>query len=235
MAQNDSRLVGRDGFLVTMAGYILLLTVAIRFAVPFINRAIPVELSDYYPVIVAFLAVFNGGLLGGTIVGFMLLEERENDTIRPLLVSPLPLYSYLTYRIVVPGVLSFLLVTAQILILSNLEPIPMFFVLSVSLGAAFTAPVVTLAFATLAQNRIQGFALLKFVGVGGFIVGGAWFVPEPWQYLVGVFPPYWISKAYWLALDGSSFWWAALLLGIALQAVLITWLKRRFSNVARRS
>jgi fluoroquinolone transport system permease protein len=110
-----------------------------------------------------------------------------------------------------------------------------YYVIPVAGGAAFTASVVTLAFATLAQNRIQGFALLKFVGVGGFIVGGAWFAPEPWQYLIGVFPPYWISKSYWLALEGSSYWWAALLPGILLHAIFIQRLKDRFSDVTRQS
>jgi fluoroquinolone transport system permease protein len=218
-----------------MSGYILVLTILLRLALPAVNRAVQLDLAQYYPAVVAFLAVFNGGLLGGTIVGFMLLEERENDTIRPLLVSPLPLDRYLNYRIVVPAVFGFFLVAVQLLILRGLAPLPVYYVIPVAGGAAFTASVVTLAFATLAQNRIQGFALLKFVGVGGFIVGGAWFAPEPWQYLIGVFPPYWISKSYWLALEGSSYWWAALLPGILLHAIFIQRLKDRFSDVTRQS
>jgi fluoroquinolone transport system permease protein len=49
--------------------------------------------------------------------------------------------------------------------------------------------------------------------------------------LIGIFPPWWISKAYWMALEGRSGWWVALILGIVLQIVLINWLIQRFNRV----
>ena len=231
LARTDSRVIGRDGFLLIMSGYILAITVIVRFALPVIDLSIEMELSHFYPAAVAFIAVFNGGLLGGTIVGFILLEERENDTIRPLLVSPVPIDHYLNYRIAVPGVVGFFLVAVQLIVLRDLAAVPFYDVIPIAFGAAFTASLVTLAFGTVAQNRIQGFALLKFLGVGGFIVAGAWFVPEPWQYAVGVFPPYWVGKSYWLALEGSTYWWA-LIPGIGLHLVFIGALKRAFTGVA---
>jgi fluoroquinolone transport system permease protein len=59
----------------------------------------------------------------------------------------------------------------------------------------------------------------------------AWFVPEPFQFLFGLFPPYWVSKAYWLALEGSPWWGSSLVLGIVLQVLLLLFLTRRFTKV----
>lgn len=61
-----------------------------------------------------------------------------------------------------------------------------------------------------------------------------WFVPEPYQWLLGLFPPFWISKAYWMALEGRGWWWVALLAGVVLQLGVISWLAKRYDRVAYR-
>lgn len=45
-------------------------------------------LADFYPMIVAFMVIFTGALLAGTIFGFMLLDEKEDNTIKAMLVTP---------------------------------------------------------------------------------------------------------------------------------------------------
>lgn len=240
IGRNDARVISRDSFLLLMTGYILGITILMRYALPWLNNrlaandAIPFALATHYPMLIAFIALFNGALLGGTIVGFVLLEEREDGTIQAMLVTPLPVPTYLSYRVLLPTVFGFMLVTAQMLILSNLVALSFWQMLLLALGASLTAPIASLFFASFAENRVQGFALMKFTGIGGFVIAGGWFVAEPLQYLFGLFPPFWVSKAYWMTLNGSTLWWAALGLGVGLQLALIAWLMRRFNNVIYR-
>ena len=57
----------------------------------------------------------------------------------------------------------------------------------------------------------------------------AWFVPQPWQWLLGIFPTFWSAKAYWLAAAGESYGWVAAV--GAVYAVGIVWvLLRRFQS-----
>ena len=56
LARTDSRVIGRDGFLLIMSGYILAITVIVRFALPVIDLSIEMELSHFYPAAVAFIA-----------------------------------------------------------------------------------------------------------------------------------------------------------------------------------
>lgn len=240
LGRRDARLVSRDQFLLMMGGYIIGLTVVLRFALPWLNTTLaerellPVALETLYPMLIAFIALFNGALLGGTITGFLLLDEREDNTIRAMLVTPLPVTTYLTYRALLPTAIGFALVTAQLVLLNNLVPLPPGQILLLALGASLTAPIAALFFATFAENKVQGFALLKFTGIGGFIIGAGWFVAEPLQWLFGLFPPFWVSKAYWLALDGRDLWWAALVVGVVLQILLVVGLLRRFNRVIYR-
>jgi fluoroquinolone transport system permease protein len=137
------------------------------------------------------------------------------------------------YRVGGPVILAFVTLLAMVYVI-NLELLSLWQMLLICAGGALAAPMVSLFFATFAENKVQGFAYSKFGGISGwaFLIG--WFIPEPWQWLIGVFPPFWIGKAYWLALEGRGFWWIALLIGVVLQLVTINWLIKRFNQVAYR-
>ena len=51
---------------------------------------------------------------------------------------------------------------------------------------------------------------------------------------VGVFPHYWVFKAYWMAVEGRSAWILALLVGAVTLSLALWLLMRRFEVVARR-
>jgi fluoroquinolone transport system permease protein len=77
-------------------------------------------------------------------------------------------------------------------------------------------------------------ALSKFGGIAGWTVLISWFVPEPWQWLIGIFPTFLVSKAYWMALAGRPLWWLPLVAAVILQLGLIYMMLRRFQTVAYR-
>lgn len=239
LAQNDFRLIGRDLFLVYLFIYINLIAVALRFALPYLNAhlaagdTVPFVLSDWYPMLVTYFLVFLGAALIGMIYGFVLLEEKDNNTIAALLVSPLPLNHYLIYRVGLPAGIAFFQTIVAVLI-TNVAVLPLWQLALISVSASLIAPIVALYFAVFAENKVQGLALAKFIGAAGFVIPVAWFTPEPLQFLFGLFPPFWVSKAYWLALEGNPLWLGALALGVVLQLALIAILARRFNAVIYR-
>lgn len=242
LGRNDVKLVRRDSFLAGMLVYILVIGIFLRFALPALdtyliengvlpNETMDIALHDVYPMIVAYMAVYIGAVLIGVIVGFMLLDEKDDKTITALLVTPVPLNSYLMYRVGAATIIGFFGVTATMLII-NQALLPLWQTLLIAAGASLTAPIAGLFFATFAENKVQGFAMTKFVGVAGMTILLGWFVAEPLQWLIGLFPPFWVVKAYWLALEGRALWIVALLIGIVLQSSLIWLLARRFNKVA---
>ena len=110
--------------------------------------------------------------------------------------------------------------------------------------AGLGAPLFMLFLAATASDKVQGFAMAKFIGLGGLLILVGWFLPSPLDWLPGVFPPYLVAKAYWLSLStgmGSgiggdagasslSLWLsavAALALHVATIGALIVHLDRR--------
>ena len=105
---------------------------------------------------------------------------------------------------------------------------------AVLLLAAVETPVMSLFLASFAENKVQGFALVKGVGAVLLAPVAAWFVDPPWQLLAGVVPSYWPLRAYWSAAEPGPAFWIYLALGFAYHAALLLWLLRCFERVLRR-
>jgi fluoroquinolone transport system permease protein len=244
IGRNDVKLIGRDSFMLMMLGYMVVVAIMLRFGLPWLNTylaergvlpndTISATLADGYPMLVVYFALYLGAVLVGVIFGFLLLDEKDDNTIKAMLVTPVSLNQYVLYRVGVPVVIAFVGVMAEILII-NQAVLPLWQLLPLAAGASLAAPIATLFFATFAENKVQGFAMSKFVGIAGMTILLGWFVAEPLQWLFGIFPPFLVCKAYWMALDGNNLWWAALIVGIILQLGLISVLVQRFTRAAYR-
>ncbi|NOK60848.1 MAG: hypothetical protein GFH27_549289n169 [Chloroflexi bacterium AL-W] len=239
MGRNDVKLVRRDSFLIGMFAYSIAIAVTLRFALPWFANffaeqdILAFPLQEWYPMFIAYGVIFMGAVLAGMIFGFMLLDEKDDQTIKALLVMPMPLNYYMAYRVGVPAVVAFVMIVVEMLIV-NLALPPLLPLLLIAAGAALTTPITALFFMTFAPNKVQGFALNKVIGVLGLIIIAAWFFEPPLQLIAGVFPPFWISKAYWMVFEGQSLWWGALTIGVVLQIVLIAVLLRLMKRVLYR-
>ncbi len=103
-----------------------------------------------------------------------------------------------------------------------------------SLGAAPLAPLFALFLASLAGNKVEGFALMKASGILFLPPVLAYFVPDPLQWAFGVVPTYWQLKAFWLQRSGGAAYLALLAIGLGYQALLLVLLLRRFRRVVDR-
>lgn len=237
MLKTDALRMVRDRFLVGVSAYILFVFVVMRWAIPWITTEVTTawdfDLTPYHPLIVSHFVVQLAPLVPGIVGGFLLLESREEGTVKALLVAPAPLPSYVAVLSFVMCVTSALLtVAASALIGLRLPPWPA--LIAVSLAAAPAAPMFALLVAAVSNNKVQAFAYLKLFGAGPMIAVGAYFLPEPWQWLSAIYPPYCASKAYWVAEAGGSTWPLWVLVALVISAVWFGVLQRAYLGVARR-
>lgn len=238
LLRNDVRLIARDKMLATMAAVVLVMGVAMRFALPAIDTALAnagvmpsegssLRFSDTFPAFVVFVALWQGANFPGIIFGFVLLGEKEDNTLEAMRVTPLSLERYAGYRVAASAVLAFFIIVYLTLSI-GWSAVPLWQLLPLAAAASLTAPLSVLAYATFADNKIQGLAYTKFGGLAGLIILVGYFVPEPWQWLLGVFPPFLVAKAYWMALEGQFAATGPLVAGALFQIGLIRALLRRF-------
>jgi fluoroquinolone transport system permease protein len=230
----DAKTVGRDALLRGMIGLPLLIALLTRFVVPLLGRQIGaatgLDLSAYQAPIMSAALLLIAPAIGGLVVGFLLLDQRDDRTLAALQVTPLPLRSYLAYRLAAPMLLSLTTMLAAFP-LAGLAGAGIPAVLLAALAAAPLAPLIALGLACFAENKVQGLALLKGASILLIAPIAALFVPAPWQWALGVAPTYWPARLYWALSAGEPGWWAYLLGGLTYQALLLAALLRRFERV----
>ncbi|MHB1416025.1 MAG: hypothetical protein ACYC1C_12325 [Chloroflexota bacterium] len=236
LARNDVRLFGRDSFLPSLVAISIGMAVLLRFGLPWLadllaaNPGLGLSGPAIYPLLVGYMIVFEAAMIGGMVIAFILLDERDDHTIDALLVTPLPTTYYLAYRVLVAMVIAFAMVMAGVYIVGQ-ALIPFWQLLPIAVVASSMGALAELFLAVYADNKVEGFAQMKILGTTGLLPFAAWFVPQPWDLLVGLFPPYWAVKAYWLAEAGDPNWWIAVLLGAVLMSATLAYFVRRFRRV----
>ncbi|MBN2086191.1 MAG: hypothetical protein JW748_13310 [Anaerolineales bacterium] len=232
----DARSIGRDSLLPYIVAVPLVMGLGVRFLIPYIGGLIlqtsGFDLVPYYPLLISLLAMAMP-LVAGTVIGFLLLDQRDDRTLAAIRVTPLGLDGYLAYRLSLPLALS-VLFTAVMIPLTGLTELGWMEILLIALSAAPLAPIMALFLALFAENKVQGFALTKAMGVVVLPPMAAYFVSGFWHWAFGVVPTFWPAKFSWALLpgDGSAVW--IFTIGWVYMAALLAILTIRFRRMPQK-
>ena len=222
----------RDSMLQFLLIYPFILGGILRLLLPWVQsglqESIGFDLREYHLLIVSFFGLLIIPQLVGFLVGTFLLDEKDQDTLTALMVTPMPIRAYALYRALTPALVTVLGILVVVPFI-NILALPFEQLLPLAISAAPLGPMMALLIASLAKNKVEGLAVMKGLGVFLLIPIAAWFVPEPWQWLLGVFPTYWAAKGYWLASAGEPFLWVAAF-GFLYTCAIVTVLLRRFQS-----
>ena len=230
----DARNVRRDTLVNWMIFIPFITAFFIRWAFPPLSHGILVrygfDLTPYFPLIMSFFFILLNPILFGMVIGMLLLDERDDHTLTALQVTPLSLNNYLVYRIFAPIILSVVIAIA-IYPIANLGVMNFKALLVAAVAASPMTPIFALALSSIAQNKVQGFALMKISGA--FLMPSliAFFIQSKWELAFGLLPTYWPVKAYWLANAGDPGVWLYVVIGLAYQGFLLWLLIRRFNKI----
>lgn len=230
---NQTKRVGRDNLLLILSVYPLMLAVVGKYLVPFLRGAFleNLDLSEHYPAILVFFILANPYIYG-SLAAFTLLDEREENVLQAIRVTPLKLSNYLGAKVlffVVVSIATGVLITWYI----NLVTIGLGESVLINSLMALSAPLSMLMINSFARNRVEGFALVKGTGFMILLPALAFYVPERYSLLAGVIPGYWPAMAI-NKLSNPSFglmpYWGYLLVGLLYILLLIVILYQRFSR-----
>ncbi len=232
----DVHSVRRDALLRWMALLPIGFGLLMRWFVPFVAAQVKAQfafdITPYYPV-VSGLMLLMVPMIFGMVVGFLLLDQKDDATLVALQVTPLTLRGYLAYRIALPVLLSVLLTLAVYPIAGLVAVHPLHLLLG-AVAAAPLAPLFALFLAAIASNKVQGLALQKTMGVIILPPLVAYFIRSPWQLALGIAPTYWPVRTLWALQAGGAQAWLYLAVGLAYQAALLALLMRRFERTMSR-
>lgn len=202
---SDLRQTAMDPMLMACLLGPIALTLLARFGYPIAAEwcmtAFKLNISGHAAFAQAFLAS-TIPMLAGTLTGLRMLDERDEDVIRYFAVTPLTRRGYLTYRLLLPSIICFVL-SASFLLLSGLLPFRLESLFALILFG-LEAPWFALLLAAYSANKVEGLAFAK---LGGLLIAGpvaASFLPGEWQWLASWIPSFWAAKPILLGAAGTD-------------------------------
>lgn len=233
----DLHSIARDPMLRWFAllplGVVALIRVAMPPLLEVVSEWLSVDVTVHYAAITGYAVLMLIPNITGIVIGFLLLDQRDDRTLTALLVTPLSLEGYLIYRLTVPMLIS-LVMSVALVPLAGVTGAGALPLLMAALTATPMAAVLALFLAAFGRDKVRGFALMKATGVVLWPPILAYFVEGPWQFAFGVVPPYWPAKVFWVALDGGGHYGVYVLAGLAYQGLLIYLLLGRYRrDIAR--
>jgi fluoroquinolone transport system permease protein len=186
------------------------------------------DLVPYYPLVLTAFLLLTSIIITGAIAAFLVLDEMDAGTMTALRVTPVPLSTFFAYRAATVMVVTTIYVIATLSFSGILEPGLLPALIPIGLLSGPTAVVCLLLIVVVANNKIQGIAMVRALGM---LMAGLpalpWFIDSAWHLAFGVLPPYWAAKAFFVASDHGT-WWPYVVVG-AVYNLAVAWaLFRRF-------
>lgn len=213
----EMKTILKDPMNIFMVFFPLIMLAICAFLLPAILNATtsPDSAASAYTLLIGFTVILAmGGYISGAMLGFSLLDNKDENTLLNIAVTPITISGYATFKIVYSYVIS---VISNIVMLFGLKilasdayvitlmghEIRLLDTISYGEGLAFSVvasllvPAIAMIIVSVAKNKIEGFAVMK--GGGLFIMipmlALIQFFQDGKQYLLGILPNFWTFKA----------------------------------------
>jgi fluoroquinolone transport system permease protein len=166
-------------------------------------------------------------MLFAMIYGFIVLDERDEEVIDFISITPLRKEGYLTYKLIMPMLLSagFFLFIIYATSLVRLNPIH---AMGIAIMVAIETAIGTLFLVAFSENKVEGLAFSKVLGIMYLAIPLVFFWNSSWHWISAFLPPFWIAKAF-IHSQTSSIWiWGDLVLGTAVHLVILQYFLQVF-------
>jgi fluoroquinolone transport system permease protein len=221
----------RDPMLGWLILFPIIISLIVRFLVPELAKWVApwVDIVPYYPMVMGVVIVFVPAMYG-VLIGFLLLDERDDGILTAMKVMPVSMASYIAYRVSMPMAVGFVasLISLPIAGLVTVGPV---YLVAVALVASMEAPLFALVFAVFAENKVQGFAIQKMLGAVMTAPLLAYLIDPKWEMVFWAFPSFWPIKAFWEAGIGGPNFWLYVAGAVIVHLVVIALLLWRFDRV----
>ncbi|MFZ5351330.1 MAG: hypothetical protein ACOZCL_01260 [Bacillota bacterium] len=234
LIKGDIKNISRDPILLMSVFVPLLVSLVMKFGLPFASGILMDELAFdltvYYELIISIMLLVSPLMLG-MLSGFIILDEKDENLLTYYSITPLTKTGYLIYRMFFPIACGFVMTFFMIGIIGFVY-IPFSRLLPIVLLVSMEAPMTALVLGIFAANKVEGLAISKAMGIFFFTPVAGYFIRSDWQLLAGIVPTYWISKAYIAGVNGLAAYWMYILAGMAVHLFYTYILYRQFEKKA---
>ena len=183
----------RDPMMFFMLIYPLFFGALGRYLLPWLAEGGSFNVDLYADLALAALALMTP-VIFGAVLAFSILDDRDDHILTSIKVTPLSLNQFLSFRFALVFAVSFA-ACAFVMWFADIGGLSLQNIFAISLLASLTAPMLGLVINAFSNNKIEGFAVMKGMGMVMLFPLIALFVFDYKELFFAVAPGYWPAKA----------------------------------------
>jgi fluoroquinolone transport system permease protein len=226
-ASSDFKLIFRDPSLRVFFFMPLLIIVVVAWFCPYLAKTYPSTAE--YMIYVVLLSCTQASAMYGFIYSMVFLDERDTEVAKVYSILPISKNKLLLGRLLLPYVLSVLSTFVVLLVQPFFTAYSWGVFLLFAILYAFLGPLMALAVATLANNKMEGMTWYKGLNLLVTLPVAAFFLPD-YAYAFAVLPTFWPHWSFYHYLTADSyglFFVLAVAVQLLLVGALVHWFKKR--------
>ena len=223
----DFKLIFRDPSLRIFLFLPALIFVVVNVFLPYLVGRFE-GVIDYVPYVLIVATIENTQMFG-FIYGMVLIEEKETEVAKVYGVLPVSKVWFILFRLIIPFLITAVL-TWAVLISQPFYELPVALCLLFSLLSGLIVPVYALGISILSANKMSGMVWIKIFNIIVVLPVIAFFVPDGFSHLFGIFPTHWAFQGLNNVIEGEAMFintFVAFIYFVVLMMVTV----RQFSKV----
>lgn len=148
-----------------MLGYPIICALLGRYFLPWLSEEYGFDFTPFIDLVLVILVLIIP-IAYGALIGFSILDDRDDNVLTSIQVTPLSIHKFLSFRLI--GVyLLCVIATVFVMWFSRIGDLSMKNIIAISFLASLEATISGLLINSFAKNKIEGFAIMK---AGGSII-----------------------------------------------------------------
>lgn len=207
----------KNSLSIFMLFFPLFIVFILGFIIPAIleRTTTPDSIATMNTLLIGFVvSLVMGGFVSGAMLGFSIIENKDENTLLNIAVTPITVSGYTTFKIIYTTVIAFLgnivmvgglklIATSKYVITLGTSSIYLLDAINIpelivfSLVSSLTVPMIAVVMGLVAKNKVEGFATMKSFGLVVMlpILSLLNVFHDAKQYILGIFPNFWTMKA----------------------------------------
>jgi len=143
---------------------------------------------------VAMLLVLMTSYVFGAVTGFTLLDDKDDKVLMSLKITPISTKMYVFVKILIGYIFGFIATLIIILATGFLEGSSLWMILLITTIASMQAPFLALVVNSFAENKVEGFVVMKATGMTLILPAVAFFFTDWKEFFFIIAPGFWPAR-----------------------------------------
>ncbi|MCD6482536.1 MAG: hypothetical protein J7K80_02190, partial [Candidatus Izimaplasma sp.] len=151
------------------------------------------ETSLVSEIIVMFLILMTSYMFGA-LMGFTLLDDKDDKVLMSLKITPISVRHYIIIKVVLSFIFGVIATIIFILFTNFLPNASLWEMILITIVASLQAPGVTLIVNSFANNKVEGFVIMKISGMILILPIVAFYVTNWQEIFLAIGPGFWSAR-----------------------------------------